>query len=257
MPPGKAGSNHFGMSDVVKGAWLAEPLTKFEGLESMETFTRRRVRTAAAGTLLAAAALLLSACNSSSSSAAAEGPASSAAASATASASGPASAPPSTGTVSSPTAVSSASAAAPGGAAIQSAADTFLAAGQDVKGTALFKPACVHTYGCALSGDSTAFLYKMTWTTWSASEAIGTGTYKIDGCNPNCAAGTVYPVPAVITLTDPVRVCSAAGTRWFWSHAAFNFPNGLPKALQGSNAPQNPWTFSSVAAAAGQGCTSS
>lgn len=227
---------------------------KFEGLESMETLTSRRGRTAAAGTLLAAAALLLTACNSSSSSAAAAGPASS---SATASATGSASAgapAAATGTVS-PAAVSSSSAAALGGAAMQSAADTFLAPGQDVKGAALFKPACVNTYGCALSGDSTAFLYKMTWTTWSASEAVGTGTYKIDSCNPNCAAGTVYPVATVITLTNPVRVCSASGTRWFWSHASFTYPNGLPKALQGSNAPQNPWTFSSVTAAAGQGCS--
>jgi hypothetical protein len=247
------------MPGVIEMAWLAEPLTKFEGLESMETLTSRRGRSVAAGTLLAAAALLLTACNSSSSPAAAAGPASSSAtAPATASASGPAtsSVPAATGTVS-PAAVSSSSAAAPGGAAMQSAADTFLAEGQDVKGTALFKPACVNTYGCALSGDSTAFLYKMTWTTWSASEAVGTGAYKIDSCNPNCAAGTVYAVATVITLTSPVRVCSAAGTRWFWSHASFTYPNGLPKALQGSNAPQNPWTFSPVTAAAGQGCTSS
>jgi hypothetical protein len=140
---------------------------------------------------------------------------------------------------------------------MQSATDTFLAEGQDVNGTALFKPACVSTYGCALSGDSTGFLYKMTWTTWSAAEAVGTGTYRIDSCNPNCAAGKVYPVATVITLTDPVRVCSSAGTRWFWSHASFKFPAGLPTALQGSNGPQNPWTFSSVTAAANQGCASS
>jgi hypothetical protein len=140
---------------------------------------------------------------------------------------------------------------------MQSATDTFLAEGQDVNGTALFKPACVGTYGCALSGDSTGFLYKMTWTTWSAAEAVGTGTYRIDDCNPNCAGGQVYPVATVITLTDPVRVCSSAGTRWFWSHASFKFPSGLPKALQGGNGPQNPWTFSSVTAAANQGCASS
>jgi hypothetical protein len=140
---------------------------------------------------------------------------------------------------------------------MQSATDTFLAESQDVNGTALFKPACVSTYGCALSGDSTGFLYKMTWTTWSAAEAVGTGTYRIDDCNPNCAAGQVHPVATMITLTDPVRVCSSAGTRWFWSHASFKFLVGLPPALQGSNAPQNPWTFSSVTAAANQGCASS
>jgi hypothetical protein len=221
----------------------------------METLTSRRGLSVAAGTLLVATGLLLTACSSSGSSAASGGvssPAASATVSATASASAPASTPASAPAT--PTAVASAPA---GGAAMQSATDTFLAQGQDVNGTALFKPACVSTYGCALSGDSTGFLYKMTWTSWSAAEAVGIGTYRIDDCNPNCAAGTVHPVSTVITLTDPVRVCSSAGTRWFWSHASFKFPVGLPPALQGSNAPQNPWTFSSVTAAANQGCASS
>jgi hypothetical protein len=220
----------------------------------METLTSRRGLSVAAGTLLAATGLLLTACSSSGSSAASGGvssPAASATVSVTASASAPASTPASAPAT--PTAVASAPA---GGAAMQSATDTFLAQGQDVNGTALFKPACVSTYGCALSGDSTGFLYKMTWTTWSAAEAVGTGTYRIDSCNPNCAAGQVYPVATVITLTDPVRVCSASATRWFWSHASFKFPAGLPTALQGSNGPQNPWSFSSVTAAANQGCGS-
>jgi hypothetical protein len=219
----------------------------------METLTSRKRMSVAAGTLLAGAALLLTACNSSTSSAASGGASSPASATASASASAPASAPAST-PASTPT--TPAASTTPGGAAMQSATDTFLAASQDVDGTALFKPACVSTYGCALSGDSTGFLYKMTWSTWSASEAVGTGTYRIDSCNPNCAAGKVYPVATVITLTDPVRVCSSAGTRWFWSHASFTFPAGLPTALQGSNGPQNPWTFSSVTAAANQGCSS-
>ena len=64
-------------------------------------------------------------------------------------------------------------------------------------------------YGCALSGDSTAILSGMTWTSWSGAEAVGTGTYKLDDCTPNCAAATVYPVAAVVTLSQPVKVCSA------------------------------------------------
>jgi hypothetical protein len=49
-------------------------------------------------------------------------------------------------------------------------------------------------------------------------------------------------------------VCSASGTRWFWSRASFRFPNGLPKALQGQDAPQNPWIFTTLVAAAQQSC---
>jgi len=132
-------------------------------------------------------------------------------------------------------------------------ADTFLAAEQNLNGTLLHEPAC-GGYGCALSGDSTAFLAGMKWTTWSGIEAVGTGTYKLDDCSPDCAGGHVYPVPAVVTLSQPVKVCSPSGTRWVWSHASFTFPDGLPKALQGQNAPQNPWTFSALIAAAQQSC---
>jgi len=94
----------------------------------------------------------------------------------------------------------------------------------------------------------------MTWPTWSASKAVGTGTYELDGCNPDCAAGPVYKVPAVVTLGKPVKVCSSSGTRWVWSRASFRFPHGLPRALRGSNAPLNPWMFSSVSSAARHSC---
>jgi len=134
------------------------------------------------------------------------------------------------------------------------ASSTFLAQGQDINGTVLHLPPCPS--GCALSGDSTAFLDKMTWSSWSATEAVGTGTYELDGCDPNCAAGPIYHVPAVVTLSNPVKACSSSGPRWFWTRATFRFPNGLPQALQGDSAPQNPWVFSPVITAAQQSCAS-
>lgn len=144
-------------------------------------------------------------------------------------------------------------AGSPSVATAPTGADTFLAAAQDLSGTLWHEPACGGS-GCALSGDSTAFLADMEWTTWSGIDAVGTGTYKINDCSPNCAAGHVYPVAAVVTLSQPVKVCSASGTRWVWSHASFTFPDGLPAALQGQNAPQNPWTFSALISAAQQTC---
>jgi hypothetical protein len=142
-----------------------------------------------------------------------------------------------------------------GGSTAATGADTFLATGQDINGTMLHEPAC-GGFGCALSGDSTTFLSNMTWTSWSGAEAVGTGTYKIDDCNPNCAAGHVYSVATMVTLSQPVEVCSASGTHWVWSQASFTFPDGLPTALRGQNAPQNPWTFSALVTAAQQSCAS-
>jgi len=138
--------------------------------------------------------------------------------------------------------------------AAKTAARVYLAEGQDIRGALLYRPACQS--GCPLSGDSTAILARMRWRTWSAGQATGTGTYELDGCNPDCAAGPVYKVPAVVTLSHPVKVCSSAGTRWVWTKASFRFPHGLPKALRGSNAPLNPWVFSSVISAAKHSCAS-
>jgi hypothetical protein len=220
----------------------------------MWTTNSHRARPAAAWAGLACAALLVTACSSTASSAASS-------ASATASTPGTPATPAAPATsVSTPAApATSAAGSSPGiasasVAASQTAADTFIAEGQDINGTALYKPVCGNS-GCPLSGDSTTILYQMTWTRWSATEAVGTGTYKVDACNPNCAAGPVYPVPAVVTFSQPVKVCSPSGTRWFWSHASFSFPDGLPKALQGQNAPQNPWTFTTLIAAAQQSCS--
>jgi hypothetical protein len=136
--------------------------------------------------------------------------------------------------------------------AAQTAPRVYLAEGQDVRGTLLYRPAC--RTGCPLSGDSTAILATMTWRTWSSGQAAGTGTYELDGCDPDCAAGPLYQVPAVVTLSHPVRACTPHGTRWVWTRASFRFPHGLPRALRGSNAPLNPWVFSSVISAARHGC---
>jgi hypothetical protein len=157
-------------------------------------------------------------------------------------------------TACSPGSSTAAPASSPAGAALaaKTAARTYLAEGQDIRGTLLSRPAC--TPGCPLSGDSTAILAKMTWRTWSADQAVGSGTYELDGCNPDCAAGPVYKVPAVVTLSHPVKVCSSAGTRWVWTKASFRFPHGLPQGLRGGNAPLNPWVFSSLISAARQSC---
>ncbi len=160
----------------------------------------------------------------------------------------------SAGTVSPATAASSPSAPAslrPTPASSAPAA-VYLAPGQSLTATPLYKPACASD--CALSGDSTAFLSGMAWSSWTASEAVGTGTYKLDDCQPDCAQGTVHDVPVVVTFSRPVKACSPGTARWFWSRASFMFPKGLPKALQGDSAPKNPWDFSAVISAAQQSC---
>jgi hypothetical protein len=200
---------------------------------------------------LAAAAPLLAGCSSAgSASSAPAAPASSSASSvagtstATAAATAQA-APPSTApaATASPVVAVTASAAPP---------VVYLAEGGSVTGTAEHTPAC--RADCALSGDSTAFLSDMTWPTWNSAEAAGTGTEKLDDCNPNCAAGTVHSVAVDVTLSKPVLVCLSGQGTWFWTRLTFRWPNGLPAAFSGDNAPANPFTYAGIAAEAAKSC---
>jgi hypothetical protein len=104
-----------------------------------------------------------------------------------------------------------------------------------------------------VSGDGTTSLWHMTWTTWNGATAVGTGTEKIDDCQPTCAGGHGYSVKVIVTFSQPVKDC-AQGAKWFWTRASFNWPNGLPPALSGGNAPTNPLDFAPVKSEAAQSC---
>ncbi len=53
------------------------------------------------------------------------------------------------------------------------------------------------------SGDAGNVVTGITWSTWTASGAVGHGTSIIQNCIPNCAQGSQTTVPATITLSDP------------------------------------------------------
>jgi hypothetical protein len=149
----------------------------------------------------------------------------------------------------------------PHGTVVPTAADTFIAENQNINETPLHEPTC--RTGCVLSGDATAILEHMTWSTWTGTVAVGTGMEHLEDCIPDCAGGGQYLVPVAVTFSHPVKDCKGqygsgntalGGTRWFWSQASFNYPQGLPKPLQGANAPQNPWVFTALIDQAKQGC---
>jgi hypothetical protein len=129
-------------------------------------------------------------------------------------------------------------------------ADVYFAESQDVHGPMLHQPSC--RTGCAVSGDATTVLWDMTWPTWNGTKAVGTGSERIESCTPNCAGGKQYSVKVIVTFTQPVKDC-AAGT-WVWTHASFDWPGGLPAALQGAKSPINPWDFTQLRTQATQSC---
>jgi hypothetical protein len=128
----------------------------------------------------------------------------------------------------------------------------YLAEGGDPRGTALHAPSC--TSGCPISGDGTTVLWDMTWPTWTAAKAVGTGTEKINDCDPSCAGGKLHAVRVTVTLTKPVLDCAAGDARRLWARASFAYPNGLPAALSGENAPVNPMNYEDIAAEQAKHC---
>jgi hypothetical protein len=136
----------------------------------------------------------------------------------------------------------------------QQASHTYIAAGQYIRGPVLYRPACTVKFDCALSGDATAFLYRMRWTQWKTTRAVGTGSYLLNSCTPNCAKGRFYDVPIVVTFTKPVKACFGKSVRWYWTKATFRFTHGLPAVLRRENPPVNPWVFAGLAQEAKASC---
>jgi hypothetical protein len=53
-------------------------------------------------------------------------------------------------------------------------------------------------------GDGNAFLGHLDWSTWTVTEAQGSGLFFHNTCQPDCADGTFVASPATVTLSDPV-----------------------------------------------------
>jgi hypothetical protein len=55
------------------------------------------------------------------------------------------------------------------------------------------------------SGDAGNVVTAISWSSWTATKATGTGTMDIQGCVPDCATGSETPTPAYLVLSDPVN----------------------------------------------------
>jgi hypothetical protein len=90
-----------------------------------------------------------------------------------------------------------------------------------------------------LSADGGDIIGRITWSRWTATEAIGTGTRTLQSCKPNCAEGTDTEVPERIVLSDPeggfftVMVATFAGQMQEYTSGAGLWPLGAEQADQG------------------------
>ena len=66
----------------------------------------------------------------------------------------------------------------------------------------VYKPRSI-TVTCA---DSNFRVTKIRWSSYGATKAKGSGTARIDTCDPNCVSGTFHSYPATVALSK-VKQC--------------------------------------------------
>ncbi|HET7013696.1 MAG TPA: hypothetical protein VFI65_07285 [Streptosporangiaceae bacterium] len=77
-------------------------------------------------------------------------------------------------------------------------------------GGGLVKPA-TYDVGCMPSQE---FVSGLSWTSWK-STAYGSGTLKVNNCNPSCAAGHFVKFPILVVLWRAVPQPHHAGQKYF------------------------------------------
>ena len=73
------------------------------------------------------------------------------------------------------------------------------------------------------SGDAGNIAVGLVWSSWTSTEAAGSGTVNIQGCNPDCASGSETPEPVTITLSQPANGQFAAITENISGEGAQDF----------------------------------
>jgi hypothetical protein len=81
------------------------------------------------------------------------------------------------------------------------------------------RPTEITTY-CADFGIS---ITSIRWKSWTANGAVGTGTYLINNCNPNCAAGKFSESPVGVKLEG----LYTDGERYFLRYLTFTGDDNL------------------------------
>src|ERR1700712_917818 len=81
-------------------------------------------------------------------------------------------------------------------------------------------------YNC----DGTGVMQDMTWTSWGADGAKGTGTDASIWCQPNCAQGPLLTNPIVVHAWNPLPTSDAMcpSDVAFYSDLTIAYPKGVP-----------------------------
>jgi hypothetical protein len=79
--------------------------------------------------------------------------------------------------------------------------------------------------------DENFTIRSIRWSAWTTSSATGTGTARVNDCQPSCATGRFRSYRGVtVTLSRPV-ICTEDGLREF-SHLTYRFGGSRPKGFR-------------------------
>ena len=63
--------------------------------------------------------------------------------------------------------------------------------------------------------DAGSVLGDLSWTSWTAQQAVAAGVHELNDCTPNCAEGKFIDYPADITFWRPEPLAGHAGETYF------------------------------------------
>lgn len=91
------------------------------------------------------------------------------------------------------------------------------------------------TSACADFGEQ---VHSIKWTIWNKGQALGTGVYSKNDCDPDCADGTFYESPVDVSLTDLTK----EDGKYFLNTFLFTSQNG--QNLPQKSSPSGSWDIS-------------
>jgi hypothetical protein len=102
------------------------------------------------------------------------------------------------------------------------------------------QPALQRPARFAYNCDDTGVMEDMTWTSWDAEGAQGSGTDKSIECQPNCAQGTLLTNPILVHAWNPLppNMAGCPPDVQFYSDMTIAYPNGAPPWIK----PGTSWT---------------
>jgi hypothetical protein len=98
------------------------------------------------------------------------------------------------------------------------------------------------TLTCA---DGNDYLSHLSWSSWSASSATGTGTNLVNDCTPYCAAGKFHGYPADVKFWRSEPVPGHPGQHYF-SRVTLHFPGARPPVYSHGKLVNGPKTWTGV-----------